>query len=246
MSKLHEKLAVRLSILGKCQLFIKEVADSFSSKHHLYNNVVVEYTADKEGALPVTEVRGKNPETVQQKLDYVGGALAKAIDVCNQINATNCIARADVIVNGKTILSDLTTSMLLELEKHVGAAKAMLQTAPTLDPMKGFTPDPSQGAGIYKAREIVKDRTAKEKVVLTLAQATDKHPAQVQVYDKDVKVGTTRQNEWSGMLTPAEKAAKLAKIEDFLDGVKEAISRANNIDVVGEKIGEVVANHIFN
>jgi hypothetical protein len=54
-----------------------------------------------------------------------------------------------------------------------------VRSIPTLDPAKGFTHDSAKGAHVFKAREVTKTRTQKVQEPLTLAPATDKHPAQV-------------------------------------------------------------------
>jgi len=206
---------------------------------------VVEFTPNAEGTKPIIEEQSSLQTTVGKELDFLGKQLVELINISNVINCTNTVAKADVIVGGTIVLKQVPATGLLELEKYLTAFKATVSAAPTLDPAKGFTPDLNQGPGVYKAREVTKTRTSKEKVTIELSKATDKFPANVQLIDKDVPTGTIRQNEWSGMLTPAGKAVILDRIENLTNAVKEACSRANSVEIIGEKIGQDVLNYIL-
>jgi hypothetical protein len=239
MGKQHQKLANKPGVLGRFDKVVKEAIDTLGTKHHLFGNKLLTYTSNAEGATAVTEEQGKLQSTVDQKLNYVLPFLAETINICHIVNTTNQKACADLIF-GDTTLKNLPVITLMEIHKYVTQYKSIVAMAPTLDPAKGFEPDTQAGPGIYRAREVVRPRTQKEKVVITLSPATDKFAANVQLIDKDVVIGTTRQTDWSGMLTPAEKAAKLLKIERYLEAVTDAISRANDIETTGHEIGDEV------
>ncbi len=117
---------------------------------------------------------------------------------------------------------------------------------PTLDPAKGFTPDSQRGDGIFVARQIRKTRSKKDKVVLVKYPHTVEHPAQVEIVDKDVPVGTVEEQEWSGLMTPADKAALIGKVENVSRAIRQARSRANEVEVdLTKKIGENILQAIF-
>ena len=63
----------------------------------------------------------------------------------------------------------------------------------------------------------------------------------------DVPVSTVLTQEWSGLITVAEKAAMLDRVEEVLRAVKKARSRANaaEVDVKQNVIGAKTLTYIF-
>jgi hypothetical protein len=75
--------------------------------------------------------------------------------------------------------------------------------------------------------------------------AAKEHPAQTELYNADVEVGTIEEQEWSGLLTPAEKAAILARIEELTRAVRSARSRANDEQVDKEQRSPTNCSNTF-
>ena len=64
--------------------------------------------------------------------------------------------------------------------------------------------------------------------------------------DEDVHVGTVREQEWSGLVTPAGKSALLNKVDVLSRAVRRARSRANDVEVdTSKKIGKDLLKYIF-
>jgi hypothetical protein len=77
------------------------------------------------------------------------------------------------------------------------------------------------------------------------AEATDKHPAQVEVYYEDVTVGYWRTVKFSGALPAQRVNEMLARVERLQDAVKFAREEANNMEVTDQKVGERLLQFIF-
>ena len=89
-------------------------------------------------------------------------------------------------------------------------------------------------------------RTKKEKKVFIKYDATKEHPAQTELLDQDVVIGTIQEQEWSGLITPAAKSDYLSKVEDIGRAVRQARSRANDAEVdKNKKIGSAILSYIF-
>jgi hypothetical protein len=116
-----------------------------------------------------------------------------------------------------------------------------------LDPSKGFVPDDQEGHGVFKAREEVKTRTQKKKVLHVKFAPTDKQPGQADFFDEDVPTGKIHTQEWSGFLTVTAKADLLDRVEELARSVKKARARANefDIDVKQHKIADKLLNYAF-
>lgn len=248
MAKLHELLAVDRNLKGQAEKTRTELMTTFEKKTHLFSEKTVSYTPYGEGGQTVVEGQLDIQTTVAKELKWISEFLVKALDVSYQVAEANTIARADVILeDGTTLLSQVPATALLELEKRAKELHDFVVSIPTLDPAKGFRLDVDRGIGIFKARDDRKVRTKKTNKVLTLAPATDKHPANVQVVVEDVPVGDIVTLEWSGLITTAAKGDMLSRVEDLTRAVKKARARANDTEVSqkDQKIGANVVNYVF-
>lgn len=248
MSKLHELLAVDANLSAQAAKLTNELKGTFEKKRHLFEEKRTTFQPKEDGSVAVTEQQSDLQTTVVDELSWISEHLAKAIDVSHQINLGNMAAQADVLLeDGSAILSGVPATTLLELEKSVKHIQDLISQVPTLDPAKGFRPDPDRGKGIYAAREVVKQRTKKVPKVIVKYDATKEHPAQTELISLDEPIGEIREQEWSALLTPADKAAMLARCEDLVRAIKKARSRANDLDVVqnGNKIGATLLRHIL-
>ena len=248
MSKLHELLAVDANLKGQAQKCRTELQSTLEKKRHLFAQKLVTFTPLAEGAPAETREQSDIQTTVKKEVEWLSNIIKKAVDASYAIDVANTTAKADVVLeDGTTLLKDVPATALLQLEKRVKEVSEFIHTIPTLDPAKGFEPDTSREAGIYKAREVLKSSTQKIQEPLTLSPATKEHPAQVQLVTKDVKVGTIQELEWSSLITPALKADLLERSEALFRAITQARSRANDIEVDAKshKIGKVLLGYVF-
>lgn len=247
MPKLHELLAVNDNLKGQADKCRAELTSTFEKKRHHFGRKLVTFKPIADGQPTVTEEQSDIQTTVGAELKWIGTMLADSMDVAFQIARTNQEAVADIVLDGGTVLAKaVPATALLELEKRTNEIHALVVAIPTLDPAKAFAPDPQEGRGIYRARPETKTRTKKVPKVLTLAAATEKHPAQVQAYHEDEPIGTVETIEWSGLITPTQKADMLDRVEILRRAVKAARSRANNVDAqIDQKIGKNLLDYVF-
>ena len=248
MAKLHELLAVDGNLKSQADKTRTELMNTFEKKTHHFTEKTVTFKPFEEGADTVTESQLDIQTTVTKELKWLSDFLIKSLDVSYQVAEANTIARADVILDdGNILLSRVPATSLLELEKRMKELHDFVVAIPTLDPSKGFRPDPDRGSDIFKARQEDKTRTKKIQKPLTLAPATDKHPAQVQLVTEDIPVGTITTLEWSGLITVAAKGDMLYRVESLTRAIKQARSRANDsyVDTSAQKIGAELIGYVF-
>lgn len=248
LAKLHELLAVEGNLENQANKCRTELAGTFDKKKHHFGEKRITFTANTEGAQPVTEEQSDIQTTVQKEIAWIVGIVAKSIDASHHIDIANTQAVADVVTeDGATVLKGVPATSLLQLEKRLKEIHELIVAVPTLDPAKGFQPDPQREKGIFKAREVSKNRTKKHQRPLELSPATDKHPAQVQLITEDIPVGTILEQEWSSLITPAMKSDILDRCDILLRAVKRARARANelDLDVAGNKIGKTLLDFVF-
>lgn len=248
MSKLHELLAVESNLRGQAEATRKDLLNTFEKKKHHFSEVIVTFKSSKEGTPDKIENQLGLQSTIYKELDWIGEKIAAAIDSCHQIDIANTQARADVILeNGVLLLNNVPATSLLQLEKRIKEVQELVANIPTLDPAKGFEPDKDRGAGIFRARDVEKPRTEKQFEFIVMQPPTDKHPAQIKELMVDKPIGVILAQEWSSLITVAEKGDMLDRVEALLRAIKKARSRANeqDIDVKDNRIAEKLLNYIF-
>jgi hypothetical protein len=248
MAKLHELLAVDGNLKGQALKTRAELMNTMAKKRHLFEEKLVTFTSNFEGAVAETEAQSSIQTSVYEEVRWLGGHFSKAIDVAYAIDVANTEAKADVILEDDTVLiKGVPATALLQLEKRVKETLEFIKVVPTLDPAKGFEADTTRARGTYKARPVNKVRTQKQEDFVVTVQPTKEHPAQVEKTTKDVKTGTIQELEWSSLIHPVLKAELIDRGEVVLRALTRARSRANEqvIDQATHKIGQVIWNSIF-
>lgn len=245
-AKLHELLAVEGNLESQAVKLAADLKATFTGKRHLFEEKLVTFKANSEGAAPVTESQTPIQTTVRKELTWFGKHLSKSLDASLRVATANTKAKGDIVLDDGTVVAkDVPATALLELEKRLGSLLELIGTIPTLDPAKGFKPDEAREQGVYAALPVHKTRTKKQNRAVVLYEATDKHPAQVQLVPEDFPIGEVVEQEWSGLLTPAIKADMLSRCEDLKRAVRAARSRANEVEVSSEKYGEAILAYVF-
>ena len=245
MSKLHELLAVENDLEKVATNLVGEAKTTFTKKANLFNgSVKTAVMFDADDPTPAPEVI-KLEETVPGKLAYVGKAIARWFDAVLQKEATNQTANADLIVDGEVLATGLPATFLLGLETKLKRLRDMYIELPTLQPGVVWELAADEGDGIFRAVD-AQERfiTAKTVKSTVLYEATEQHPAQIDKWNEDVKVGKYIVRGTSGMITSAEKAEILGRIDTLLQAAKSARMRANSVDVVQINIGHTLVDYI--
>ncbi|MFL5732092.1 MAG: hypothetical protein ACJ78Q_02730 [Chloroflexia bacterium] len=197
---------------------------------------------DEEGEqLPPesTRVQVKAEEVIQQ----TARILTELFDVTATKDWANCKAKADVVVEGKTLLAQVPVTYLLFLEKELVDLHTFVRKLPVLDASDSWTFDPS--ADTFATEPVQTVRTKKVPRNHVKAEATKEHPAQVEVYYEDVPVGYWRTVKFSGSLPAKRVNELLERVERLQQAVKFAREEANNMEVEDQKVGEKVFQYLF-
>lgn len=199
---------------------------------------------DEEGdTLPPESERVQR--NVEEILESAAKGLTRLFDVTLTKETANTNATADVVVDGETLLSEVPVTYLLFLEKKLTDLKTFVSKLPVLDPSTNWHADTSLEDGVWVSDEVKTTRTKKVPRNHVLAAATDKHPAQVQVYHEDVIVGDWTTKKFSGAVPAARRAALIERVNKLSDAVKVARETANSIEVTDRKAGEAVFEYLF-
>lgn len=197
---------------------------------------------DEEGEqLPPesTRVQVKAEDIIRKTIE----TLTKLFDVTATKDWANCVAKADVVVDGKVLLAQVPATYLLFLEKQLVDLHTFVKKLPILDASESWNFDAS--ADNWATEPVQTTRTKKVPRNHVKAEATEKHPAQVEVYYEDVIVGYWRTVKFSGSLPARRVNELLTRVEKLQEAVKFAREEANSIEVTEQKLGEKVFNYLF-
>lgn len=184
---------------------------------------------------------------VQVKLPAVLEDLAKhftrLFDVVLTKETGNMSAEADLVVDGATLAAGLSVPFLLFLEKQLVDFQTTVRNMPTLDPAFDWSYDPNRG--VYATEPTGSTRTQKVPRSFTKAPATDKHPAQVEMFTEDVIVGTWDTIRFSGAI-PADRRIQITeRLTALIEATKFAREQANQLEVTNQKIGEALFTYLL-
>ena len=230
MGKLHELLAVEPDLKGAAEKILVETVNTFTKKEGHFKAQVRSYEPLDDEGLKLPEEKTEMVSTVKDKLQWTWTNFGKYIDAVAQKETTNTKASAYIEIDGVKVLEDpLPATLLLALEGRLRQVRSAYAAIPTLDPADHWEWDSQYKAYVTDAKESFKTKKVRKNHVL--AEATDKHPAQVEVYTEDVIVGRWTTRKWSSMLTPAEKSDLMTRVDVLIRAVKQARQRANSCDV---------------
>jgi hypothetical protein len=176
--------------------------------------------------------------SVLERIKYETAFMKENLDAQLQREIANTLAKADLELPDGTVVKEVPVTYLMYLEKYWTRKRAEYDGIPTIDTTKRWIPDgQSDKEGALRTEEPERaNRQEKTKVVIEKAPATEKHAAQVEVYDKDVVVGYYEKDYQTGKATPAMKHALLSWIDKLIVNVRKAKAKANETAVPTQKL----------
>ena len=169
--------------------------------------------------------------------------LTKLFDVTAAKDWANCQARADIVVDGRTLAADVPATYLLFLEKQLVDLHTFVRKLPTLDPSETWTFDPSADAYVTEAVQTAKTKKVPRNHVK--AEATDKHPAQVETYMEDIIVGYWKTLKFSGAVPASRVKELLDRVDKLMQAVKFAREEANSLEAPDRRVGDSLFGYLF-
>lgn len=246
MAKMHELLAAETNVNAVYNAMLEETLKVLEKPDHFTRVVAAkEFFNTEESHLNQTETKDM-VTTVTDRLGYFfGRPFINMMDTSLQKDATNQIAKADLVVNGEVLLKEVPATALLAWESKFDALRRVLLKVPTLPPGPVWEEDPNED-NLWRTKEPqVTFTTKKTMKPVILHEATKEHPAQVEKVFEDVPVAKVTKTVWSGMWTSSQKADALARLDTLLIAIKKARQRANRTEVLKPKAGQILANFIL-
>ncbi|MFE2726910.1 hypothetical protein [Kitasatospora sp. NPDC059327] len=242
MAKLNQIIAVEKGVKSKS---FQELTQSHQEvqKPALLAGISRTYQPkDEEGEqLPPESTR------VQVKAEDVlrttAATLSRLFDVTATKDWANTEARADVVVDGRTLVADVPVTYLLFLEKQLTDLRTFVRKLPVLDASEAWHHDASTDS--WKTEAVRTIRTKKVPRNHVKAEATEKHPAQVEVYYEDIAVGYWTTVKFSGALAARRVNELVERVEKLQQAVQFAREEANGSEVTDRRVGDAVFGYLF-
>jgi hypothetical protein len=242
VTKLNQIIAVEKSVKSKS---FSELTDAHHAvqKSALLAGISRTYQPKDEEGEQLPPESTKLQIRTESLLRQVGATLTRLLDITATKDVTNCAAKADVVVDGGVLLADVPVTYLLFLEKQLTDMHTFIKKLPVLDAADTWAFN--EPADSYATEPVRTIRTKKVPRNHVKAEATEKHPAQVEVYYEDIAVGYWTTVKYSGALPAKRIADLLQRVETLQQAVKFAREEANSTDVIDRKVGDKVFGYLF-
>lgn len=240
--KLFQHVVIEAEVKGAVEKIKSETMKLFKSGGH-FEGLSKEYKPLSDSGDPLPREDKQVVTTVPARLDWTRKPFVALFDYEVTRDASNQVAKADVIIRGETIAEDVPASSLLTLEKQLRFVREYYDAIPTLD-LAAKWEESSGQENIWQSGPDLSFRYRKESSAVVLYPATKEHPAQVKEVTSDVHIGTFKAMAFSGKIHPRDKADYLTRIDELIEAVKDARMRANDIPVIEAKIGDAFFDYI--
>lgn len=245
MTKLNQVVGL---VVGAKQEANKRTAPLFHNLKvpALFVGLTQRYEPLEEGGEQLPDDNTKVQITVPEILDLFREPNSRMLDLISTAENANTEARADVTVDGETIIKDAPVTFLMQFQKFLEQeVRGLVQAIPVLDPSQDWNPSATGRRGEYETDETKTHRTKKVAKPIVLYPATDKHPAQTQLVNEDVLAGYWHKKKFSGAVPAQRKDELLKRVETLIAAVSTAREAANDREVVDKPVGKQVFDYLF-
>lgn len=241
--KLNQIIAV---LSGKKTKATEETTSLYKTcqKPVLFDGLSRSYRPLEEAGEPFPPENKNIQYTVKQVLAKARATLTEVWNLTATQDLGNCQAIVDVKIDDTVIIRQLPVTHLLYLEKQLDDLRTLISSLPVLDTAETWTW--SDAADCYKSEPTQKFKTKKNPKSFEKSPATDKHPAQVELYYEDERVGTWTEIRQSGAIEAKVKNAMLERLNALRDAVKVAREEANSLLVEKADYADDVFDYILN
>jgi hypothetical protein len=242
VAKLNQIIAVEKGVKSKAQ-------QELTAAHHdlqkpaLLSGISRTYQPKDEEGEQLPPESTKVQLQAEAVLRSTAATLTRLFDVTATKDWANCEAHADITVDGRVLVRDAPVSYLLFLEKQLTDLNTFVRKLPVLDAAESWNLDASTDA--WKTEPVRTIRTKKVPRNHVKAEATENHPAQVEVYYEDVAVGYWTTVKFSGALPARRVNELLERVEKLQQAVKFAREEANGSEITDQRVGDTVFGYLF-
>ena len=214
-----------------------------SQKAESFNGFVKNYRKKDEDGEDFPPERRRVQLVGAEVLKQVSKIQAELFDVEATKDWGNCVAKADVVLDGQVLMKEVPATYLLFLEKQLSDLRTFIEKLPTLDESDEWSSDPN--SNLYRTERTTTHKTKKVQRPIVLYEATKEHPAQTQLISEDMIVGWWDTVKHSGALPLPRKNQLMERVDRLTRAVKVAREAANDTVIPEKKVGEAFFGYLF-
>jgi hypothetical protein len=241
-TRLHQIIAVIPDKKSKAKSVETEAYHQMQ-KPDLFSGLIRTYNPKDEDGEKLPPETKTLQLTCKDLIQSIRQPLIELFDTVAMQDVANCAASSNIVVNGKIVLSDVPVTHLLFLEKQLRDLLTFINKLPVLDPSEEWVWDDNRNCYVTKPTDTM--RTKKVPRVLVKYEATKEHPAQVDVVQEDVFVGTWSTVKLSGAIPASVKQTIVDKANALKEAVVLARENANLADVQQITQGSTILDFVF-
>lgn len=241
--KQHQLVAV---LTGRKPQVLRTITDIYQKlgNEAAFNGLYREYAPiNEEGEVLPSETKNTTNDVAAMITEF-SEAMAPLMDLVASQDATNQKATGSVCTDdGILTMTDVPATTLIYLEKQLTDVRTFIGKLPTLTPTRTWTWDEDNER--YRSSP---EKTVRTKKVLrnhVKAEATEHHPAQVEVYTEDVQEGHWTKTEYSTAIPASRKKEMTDRVNSLIEAVKVAREAANEIETQSLEIGQIILEYVF-
>ena len=242
-SQLNQIIAVEKSVREQYNEGLQNIAN-YASQEKFFNGVVRTYTpVDDEGDRLPDEFSPVAFRVIDDLIPPLRQYMSRLFDVVATKDFGNANVNADVELDAQTLLQNVPVPYLLFLEKELVRLNNVIMSLPTL-PIN----DQWEWSAEHNAYQSATRRTTRTEKVMrnhVKAEATQQHPAQVEVYTEDQVVGYWDTTRLNGAISVLDRNTWSSRVDELLRAVRFARERANSNTIDNQRIADSILGFIF-
>lgn len=242
MSKLNQIIAIEKGVKTAAENAFTG-AYRVAGKGDLFNGFYKTYASFEDEGVQYPGEALKIQATAQGVIGNVTDALNRLFDIVATKDVANQSAAADIVVEGAVLVPKVPVTTLLWLEKKLVDVRTFIAALPVLDPVENWSWDAANERFHTEAKETIRQKKVSKFV--TIAPATDKHPAQVVKEVEDVPEGRWSLVKLSNALPASRRVELLGRVEALIVAVKTAREEANSMPITEVEIGARITGYLF-
>jgi hypothetical protein len=224
---------------------INEGINTFSKKQDHFTGQLRKYNPTTEDDLQLDSEDSLVVTNVSDKLNYILKQVVESIDLNLTKENSNASAIANIEVEGNVWAENVPVNAILTAETRIKRLRNLLLAIPTLEPKEKWTFSKEHSPALYSSETKTRMKTKKVEKFITVAEATDKHPAQVQAVSNDVVAGIWETTLLSGKIKPSTKSKILARLDKLSGIFQNARESANMAEVKELKLGQKIHDYLM-
>ena len=241
-SRLNQIIAIEKGVKSRTHAELTKAHHALQ-KPDLLKGIARKYTPKDDDSDRLPDESTKVQVLSEDMLSQTGEIMTNLFNVTAAKDYANCTAKGDVRVDGKLLLTGVPVSYLLFLEKQMIDLHTFVSKLPVLDASENWIQDDAQNCFATPPVSTIKTQKVLKNHIK--AEATDKHPAQVETYSQDVLVGTWSTIKYSGALPQKRVTDLLRRVEKLQSSIKFSRESANNTEAPDQDTGSPIFGYLF-